>query len=131
VVEFPGPLPYRETRALQAGADLLLLWKPDGPGYRTMVPGKTYEYLDAGRPILALLTKDDDVAGMVADADAVRVEPGYVPGVAQAIMRRYAAWLREGTVAAPRPAWLAGHTREALATRLAALLNTLVKGPGR
>jgi glycosyltransferase involved in cell wall biosynthesis len=131
VVDFPGPLPHRETRALQTGADLLLLWKPDGPGYRTMVPGKTYEYLDAGRPVLALLARDDEAAGLVADAGADRVEPGDAAGVTETLRRRYQAWQREGPAVARRPAWIDHHTREALAGRLAGMLDTLVKGHGR
>jgi len=68
---------------------------------------------------------------MVADAGADRVEPGDVAGVSARLARRHAAWAREGTTAAPRPGWLDGHTREALAGRLARMLDTLVKGHGR
>ena len=130
VVEFPGPLPHDETRALQGGADLLLLWKPDGRGYRTMVPGKLYEYLDTGRPLLAILPEGDEAARMASDAGAERVDPDDHVGVALGLERRFAAWARNGTTGGTRPAWLAGHTRAALATRLAGLLDTLVKGPG-
>src|SRR5262249_48386784 len=47
IVRFVGPRPHGETRAIQRAADALLLWKPRTAGYRTMVPGKLYEYLDA------------------------------------------------------------------------------------
>ncbi|MFI5370072.1 MAG: glycosyltransferase [Candidatus Eisenbacteria bacterium] len=131
VVEFPGPLPHRETRALQSGADLLLLWKPEGPGYRTMVPGKLYEYLDTGRPVLAALPAGDEAADMVVAAGGERVDPGDSDALASALARRHALWTRGAPAPASRPGWLAGHTREALATRLAALLDTLERGHRR
>jgi glycosyltransferase involved in cell wall biosynthesis len=131
VVEFSGPLPHAETRALQNGADLLLLWKPDGPGYRTMVPGKLYEYLDSGRPLLAILPPQDEAARMVSDAGGERIDPDDGAGVARSLQRRVGAWTRDGAPPGTRPAWLADHTRVALAARLGHLLDTLVKGPGR
>jgi glycosyltransferase involved in cell wall biosynthesis len=131
VVEFPGPLPHADTRALQSGADLLLLWKPDGPGYRTMVPGKLYEYLDSGRPLLAILPPEDEAARMVASAGGERIDPDDGAGVARSLERRVGVWTRDGAPVGSRPAWLADHTRTALARRLGHLLDTLVKGPGR
>ena len=131
VVEFPGPLPHGETRALQGGADLLLLWKPDGRGYRTMVPGKLYEYLDTGRPLLAVLHTGDEAARMAVDAGGERVDPDDRGAIARSLERRVSAWKRNGTPDGARPAWLAGHTRAALATRLGRLLDTLVRGQGR
>src|SRR5439155_1578801 len=75
VVEFLGPRPHGEARMWQRRADGLLLWKPRGEGYRTMVPGKLYEYLDAGRPVLALLDPAEEAAALVRRAGG----PG--PGV--------------------------------------------------
>jgi glycosyltransferase involved in cell wall biosynthesis len=55
IVEFAGVLPHAEARALQRSADRLLFVRNEGPGYEAMVPGKTYEYLDARRPLVALV----------------------------------------------------------------------------
>jgi glycosyltransferase involved in cell wall biosynthesis len=129
IVEFPGPLAHGEARALQRRADLLLLWKPRG--FRTMVPGKLYEYLDAGPPILALLTPDDEAAGLVSRAGGTCLAPGDRASLAAEIERRYLAWRggAESAVAsgapAPRPAGLEEHTRARLSARLAGLLDGL------
>jgi glycosyltransferase involved in cell wall biosynthesis len=127
VVRFPGPLGRGDTRALQRRADLLLLWKPRGAGYRTMVPGKLYEYLDSGRPVLALVPADDEAAALAVRGGAEHVAPGAPDALAAALERRFDAWARTGPAADARPAWLADHDRAALARRLAALLDTTVE----
>jgi glycosyltransferase involved in cell wall biosynthesis len=126
IVEFRGPVPHAEARALQRGADLLLLWKPRG--LDTMVPGKLYEYLDSGRPLLALLPEGDEAAGLVERAAGERVGPGDRAGLAAVIERRYLGWKRGERAEAARPTWLAEHTRGALAGRLAAALDRLAGG---
>ena len=132
IVEFAGPLAHGEARALQRAAELLLLWKPRG--YRTMVPGKTYEYLDAGRPILALLEEDDEAARLVRRAGGTCLPPGDHEGLAAEIERRYLAW-KEGTgteTQTPpwRPDWLEEHTRSSLSARLSTLLDELADTGG-
>ncbi len=124
IVEFTGPRPHAETRTLQRDAALLVLWKPRG--LPTMVPGKLYEYLDAGRPVVALLARDDEAADLVRRSGGTVVEPGDRMALAAEIERRYAAW-HAGAAAAPpaRPAWLEEHTRARLAARLANLLGEL------
>jgi len=123
VVRFPGPLDRAATRALQRRADLLLLWKPRGAGYRTMVPGKLYEYLDVGRPVLAVLDAADEAGALAARGGAEVVTPGAPEVLAAALERRFDAWARDGRTPDARPGWLDAHTRAALAGRLAGLLD--------
>jgi hypothetical protein len=130
IVTFTGPRPHAETRAIQRSADCLLLWKPAGEGYRTMVPGKLYEYFDAGRPVLAMLEAGDEAAELVRDAGGEVVPPARREPLGEAIERRWRAW-RAGERPAPRrPEWLAGHTRAGLAGRLAGLLDGLLDERG-
>jgi glycosyltransferase involved in cell wall biosynthesis len=129
IVEFMGPRSHAESRALQRAAHLLLIWKP--PDTPTMVPGKLYEYLDAGRPILAILPPHDEAADLVRGAGGTVVASGDRDGASQEIERHYAAW-REGTpLPASRPGWLDEHTRSRLTARLAAGLDALVAGGSR
>jgi len=124
IVSFEGPRPYAETRALQASADLLALWKM--AGMTATVPGKLYEYLDTGRPVLALLEPADEAGELVERAGGVRVDPRDRTGVVDALDRAYLAWREHGRAPAARPAWIEDHTRAALAGRLAAELDRAV-----
>jgi glycosyltransferase involved in cell wall biosynthesis len=130
IVEFTGPRPHAETRQLQREADLLMLWKPRG--LPTMVPGKLYEYLDAGRPVVAMLEHGDEAAVLVGRAGGTVIPPGERAALAAEIEQRYAAWRAGGPPAAApaaRPAWLEEHTRAHLAARLAGLLDELTGPP--
>jgi len=123
VVRFTGLPPHAETRAAQRAADLLLLWRPHGDGFRTMVPGKLYEYLASGRPLLALLEPSDEAAELVRRAGGEVVAPGSAEVLERALAERLARW-RAGERPADRvPDWLGGHTREHLAGVLANALD--------
>ena len=60
-VYFRGYVPHRDSIALLRSADLLFLPMHNlPPGTRaTIVPGKTYEYIGSGRPILAAVPDGD------------------------------------------------------------------------
>jgi glycosyltransferase involved in cell wall biosynthesis len=54
IVEFRDSVPHPESLKLECSSHILLLLKHTDPAYHGIVPGKLYEYLGAGRPILAL-----------------------------------------------------------------------------
>jgi glycosyltransferase involved in cell wall biosynthesis len=58
-----GQVPYGAALQAVVDADILLLL--DQPGRRMGVPAKVYEYLGAGRPILALAEADGDTARII------------------------------------------------------------------
>jgi len=102
-VHMPGLMPHRETVALMRSADLLFLPMQDLPaGVRAgLIPYKTYEYLAAGRPILAALP-DGDVRDMLAPLPhTTLVRPADVAAMTAAIQERIAAG-HAADVAAPR-----------------------------
>jgi glycosyltransferase involved in cell wall biosynthesis len=125
IVGFTGPVSHGAARRAQREADLLLVWKPRHGA--TMVPGKVYEYLDAGRPILALLDARDEAAALVSRGGGTVVDPDDRAAIARAIGERYDAWKDGARTPDARPAWLDAFARPALAGRLASVLDDLVK----
>jgi hypothetical protein len=117
-VEFAGILPHAEARALQRSADRLLFVRNEGPGYAAMVPGKTYEYLDARRPVVAMVAPGE-AADLLAEGGA------RVFGSTQG--DEALAALLEGPTpnAEAIDRILAGRSRRALAGRHAGVLDEL------
>jgi hypothetical protein len=101
-VRVPGLMPHRETVALMRSADLLFVPMQDLPaGVRAgLIPYKTYEYLAAGRPILAAVP-DGDVRDMLAPLPHTTVvRPADIAAMTAALRQRIAAG-RAPDVAAP------------------------------
>jgi glycosyltransferase involved in cell wall biosynthesis len=98
-VHFVGALSRHETLPRLLESDLLLLLAEAQP---YQIPGKTYEYLRAGRPILAL-TRAGAVAQLLRGLPGAHVvDPEDIAGIAAAVRDVYGYW-REGR-ASPLPA---------------------------
>jgi glycosyltransferase involved in cell wall biosynthesis len=82
-----GYLPHEDSIALLRGADLLFLPMHDLPEGRRarIVPGKTYEYLASGRPILAALPDGDARELLSTRGNARLCRPADVAGMARAV----------------------------------------------
>ena len=64
-VTFVEFLPHTEAVKLEQQAQVLLLMINNTPNARTIIPGKLYEYLGSGRPILAIGPRDSDSAKVI------------------------------------------------------------------
>jgi glycosyltransferase involved in cell wall biosynthesis len=92
VVERRGPVPRREAlRAIRSAAVATVVTDPLEGG-RGLVPLKVYEYLGAGRPILALAPPDGEAARVVRAAGGVVADTSDVSGAAAAIVQLYQGW---------------------------------------
>ena len=65
-----GYLPHDETVREQRAADILLLPLRQEPEYAKVLPGKIFEYLAAGRPVLGIGQEDGAAAAILRDAGA-------------------------------------------------------------
>ncbi|MGH9751245.1 MAG: methyltransferase domain-containing protein [Blastocatellia bacterium] len=125
-VNILGPRSRREAIRRIRQADLLLLLAEK---LVIQIPGKTYEYLRAGRPILAL-TSEGAVANFLRRAGAGWVvDPKDDAGVLGAVRERYRQWKagERGPIADPEI--IAGFDRRKLAGRLAELFDRLNSVP--
>ena len=130
-VRLRGYLPHSETVTLMRTADLLFLPMHDLPrGVRArIVPGKTYEYLAAGPPILAAVP-DGDARDLLAEAGNARVcRPSDVDGLAAAIAAELARFRAGAAVPPARADVVARYEYAVLARRLAALFESLEAVP--
>jgi glycosyltransferase involved in cell wall biosynthesis len=123
-VEHTGQVSYQEALREMSRADIALLL--DSPGRRVGVPAKIYEYIGAGRPILALGESDGDLAWVLRESGLPhRIAPAKDPA---AIRRALAELTREvedgGVVPADAPG-VRAFTREAITRRLASILESL------
>jgi glycosyltransferase involved in cell wall biosynthesis len=83
VVEFVPPVPRPEAYQRQVDADALLL--VTAPGVRSVATSKLFDYIGAGRPILAL-AQDNAAAGIVQQDDlGITVAPDDPAAIAAAL----------------------------------------------
>ena len=100
VVTVHGSVSYPEALRAQADADLLLLLLWLDPGDDGSIPAKVYEYLSAGRPILAIGLESSEASKLIRDAGAGRVFQSREQLVAA--LREWSGQLRtDGSIPAP------------------------------
>jgi glycosyltransferase involved in cell wall biosynthesis len=130
---FPRLLGYRsheETLALVRTADLLFLPMHDlAPGARAgLVPGKAYEYIASGRPILAAVPEGDvrDILGAVGTADFCR--PADVDAMAGLLRAAIERARSGGALPTANAKAVAPYERRELTRRLAETIDQVVGG---
>ena len=86
LVRVEPPVPHDRAVALMRASAVLLLTVEAWSYAAGVVPGKTYEYLAAGRPVLGIGPPDGDAAHVLRDASAgPMLAPDDVDGVAAAL----------------------------------------------
>ena len=90
--------PRTESLRLQRDSEVLLLLIPDADGRgRGVLSGKVFEYLAAGRPILAVVPPDGAAAELIHETGAgIVVAPDDVPGIGEALRGLHARFVDGG-----------------------------------
>lgn len=135
VVERRGQVPRREALRAMGDAAVLVLVTDRGDAGRGLVPLKLYEYLGAGRPVLALTPPNGEAGRLVWAAGGIAVDPSDTAVAAAAILRLHERW-RAGedssasAIALDRYRWdrLAGTLAEILSEALSRR-RAAVSGP--
>ena len=83
-------MPYAESLAVQGRADALLLLMWDHPEEKGVLPGKLFEYMGAGKPVLAVGAGDGAAAQSSETGDSA--SPALIP---LSIARQLRAWLED------------------------------------
>jgi glycosyltransferase involved in cell wall biosynthesis len=124
-----GYLSHRDSIALVRSADLLFLpMHKLAAGTRAgLVPGKTYEYLASGRPILAAVPEGDARDLLAQAPNTFLTSPDDVFAMAAIIEERVRAWA-SGRGPAPRDdALIAEFQHAELTNSLAALFRQVIR----
>jgi glycosyltransferase involved in cell wall biosynthesis len=127
-VRLAGYLSHAESIALMRSSDLLFLPMQNlPPGRRSAtVPGKTYEYLASGRPILAAIPDGDAREILSAAGNAVICAPNDVEGMVDGLRAQVQRWSEGQPTAAPKAEVLARFERRKLTEDLARALDDIL-----
>ncbi|MFZ9914428.1 MAG: glycosyltransferase, partial [Phycisphaerales bacterium] len=132
-VRMLGYLPHSESVSFIREADALVLpmhGLPRGDRAR-MVPGKLYEYLATGRPILGLVPNGDARDWIAEHPHSAIAEPCDERAVVDALTKLHDAWLAGRTVPSVRSARTGEFTRRKQAAKLAEYLRRVLADRGR
>lgn len=124
-----GRVPRRESLVAMTNCDLLLLIQNTAEFSSETIPSKSYEYLLAGRPVLGLVFRNPELAGMLSARGDLAVAADD-PAQVQAGIAELAARWREGggsEVAAPSP-YTVSSAVDKLLDRVAKIVYTNQRG---
>lgn len=129
VVTYRGYVPHNEAiEAQSASALLLLILEQSRPRMECAIPGKTFEYLAAHKPILALVPPDGEAANLIRETGAgVVVAPKDVSGIEKALEKMYQDYCEKGRISyQPDDAIIVQYAYPNLARKLADVLDEVV-----
>jgi len=126
VVAFHPDVSYSRSKALQKGADALLLIVDVGETTSGVIPGKLFEYIAAGRPILCIA----EPGATTEIIERGNLGSVHRPGDAASVALAIEGLLRPGgTAYAPRREYVERFERGRLVERLARLLDEVIADP--
>ncbi len=125
-IEFAPAVPYRDALAEMQTVDALLVLQASN--CNEQVPAKLYEYLRAGRPIVALTDPVGDTADVLRRAGVSTIAPLDDARAIAALLRGLTGALRSGQLPLPTPESVHGASRRERARELSLLLDAAVAG---
>lgn len=131
VVRVEPTLPYVEALDEMCMADGLLIFQ--GEDFNRQVPAKVYEYLYAGRPILAMTDRDSDTGRLLQEFGVPGIAPLNDNQAIEAMLAAFLPTILDGTYPVVRRDQVLKLSRRARARELAAVFEqvTAEHGSGR
>ena len=118
----PHPVAVKE----QKSAAVLLLPLRKEPEYKAVLPGKLFEYLAAGKPVLGIGQSDGAMAAILKEAGAGTVADWDDYGSISAFIDSCWLHFKAGDTYVPSGD-ISAYSRRALTSRMAALMDELIK----
>ena len=128
-IRLMSPVSHRESLAILKGADVAILCGQSGKEALASVPAKAYEYLGAGKPVLAV-GAGEEVCGIMARGGCrLWRASGQDPGEMADAFRGIAAAHRRGELNGQKPAEARmAFTRPRMAQSLESVLREVAEG---
>lgn len=105
-------------------SDAMLLIEGGGPGSEAFYTGKIFEYIQTGKPILAVIPEKGAAAGIIRDTRTGLVcHWSEVKAIENGFLALYKAWKNGERIIDPNNDVIARYDRKALTKSLAELLN--------
>jgi glycosyltransferase involved in cell wall biosynthesis len=126
IIETPGGMDHRDAISYQMGSDanLLIISAPEEKGGKYIFTGKIFEYLRAGRPILAIVPKGIVWNFVEKNRLGYTVLPQNHEGIARAILALYKKWKNNSLESFKAPkALLEQYERQNLTRRLSEIFD--------
>lgn len=130
-VDVVGYVPHDESIRALFEADALLLVVDTAPESADIVPGKVFEYIGTGKPVIAVAPETGAVASLIRET-----ESGFVAhqengaGIASAFLTLYRAWKDGATERVPQWEKIRRYERRTVTRDLARLLDEVVERRG-
>ncbi|MCX6026923.1 MAG: glycosyltransferase [Chloroflexi bacterium] len=126
VVELYGYVDHGHAIQAMFDAEVLFLMQA-GAGSANVIPGKIYEYMRSGTPILGLFPEGLAAKLIRTTRTGVVISPDDIPALREQILSWYSAWRRGERLT--QPAWPVIHqySRRGQAEKLAECMEALVK----
>lgn len=121
--DFTGYVEHREAIRVLASSDLLLLVIPDTKQNKIITPGKVFEYLATGKPVLYIGPPDGDAASHLVRCG----QQGIFGSEETGKMVQFISGIMEGTPATTEKKYLV-YSRKKLTGDLAGILNSSSDG---
>jgi glycosyltransferase involved in cell wall biosynthesis len=126
VVELVGYVSHKEGLEYMINSDVLLL--TIAPEAQLPIAGKTYEYLAAKRPILAIVPEGPSTDLIRSTRSGVVVHPKNITGIKHTLFKLFQEWERGGLSAMKSD--IAAYERKALTERLVQVFQCVIARKG-
>ncbi|HTR80314.1 MAG TPA: glycosyltransferase [Bacteroidota bacterium] len=127
IIETIPYLPHNESIAHLMTSDALLLIVDEYAGGEEIVPGKVFEYIGAGRPIMAIAHEGAVAELLRSTRTGLVASNDDVPAIERVFLEYYTDYLYNKSAYSPNPTTIAQFERKEITRKLAQLLNEAVE----
>lgn len=125
-IEKIGYSPHSESVKHLLNSDALLLIVDESKESEEIVPGKVYEYLGVGKPIIAIAPENSAISNLIKQAKAGEIaHQSEVEKIAKVFLNFYNAWESKKSVVFPNKELISSYERKNAAKKLASILDKI------